>query len=87
LESRNHFFFFETAFGKSETHLHEDRPQRGKSGIKDLNRIAAEFESVFSTHCRDVDQGRVTGEERRGTSVFQFLSRRRRFLRQSEIHI
>jgi len=40
-----------------------DRPQRGKGGITNLSRIAGEFESMFCSHCRDIDQGRVTGEK------------------------
>ncbi len=40
-----------------------DRPQRGKSGLRDLARVAKEFDALFARHCRDVDQGRVTGEK------------------------
>lgn len=40
-----------------------DRPQRGKSGLRDLDRVAREFDALFAQHCRDVDQGRVTGEK------------------------
>ena len=41
-----------------------ERPQRGKSGLRDLTRVAAEFPSLFSAHCRDVPQGRPTPEKR-----------------------
>src|SRR4051794_29487776 len=43
--------------------LLHDRPQRGKSGIKDLDRLAVNFETMFATHCCDIDQGRATGEK------------------------
>lgn len=43
--------------------LLHDRPQRGKSGLKDLKRAAGEFEDLFAKHCRDVDHGRETGEK------------------------
>ncbi len=42
--------------------LHE-RPQRGKSGLRNPERVAKNFETLFATHCRDVDQGRETGEK------------------------
>jgi len=31
--------------------------------MTNLSRIADEFESMFATHCRDIDHGRVTGEK------------------------
>jgi hypothetical protein len=40
-----------------------DRPQRGKSGITNLDRVAADFETMFVKSCRDVDHGRFTGEK------------------------
>lgn len=40
-----------------------DRPQRGKSGIHDLERVAENFEELFAKHCRNVPHGRVTGEK------------------------
>ena len=40
-----------------------DRPQRGKGGMTQLSRIADEFDTMFSTHCRDIEHGRVTGEK------------------------
>ncbi len=39
------------------------RPQRGKSGLRDLGRVARDFEALFEKHCRDVAQGRETGEK------------------------
>jgi hypothetical protein len=43
--------------------LLHDRPQRGKSGIRNLERLARDFERLFGVHCRDVDHGRPTGEK------------------------
>lgn len=40
-----------------------DRPQRGKSGLTNLARVVTDFEDMFAAHCRDVPQGRVTGEK------------------------
>jgi hypothetical protein len=39
------------------------RPQRGKSGLRDLRRVANNFEELFRQHCVEIDHGRVTGEE------------------------
>ena len=41
-----------------------DRPQRGKSSITDLGRLAAEFAETFRIHCVDCEQGRPTPEKR-----------------------
>lgn len=40
-----------------------DRPQRGKGGITDVDGLARDFEAMFGAHCRDIDQGRPTGEK------------------------
>lgn len=40
-----------------------DRPQRGKSGISNLRRLAEDFETLFGAYCRSVEHGRVTGEK------------------------
>jgi hypothetical protein len=40
-----------------------DRPQRGKSGIKDLRNLADHFEDLFQRHCVEIEQGRETGEK------------------------
>lgn len=40
-----------------------DRPQRGKSGITNLKRLAEDFEALFGAHCRSVEHGRATGEK------------------------
>lgn len=39
------------------------RPQRGKTGLQNLERVAASFETLFATHCVDIEHGRVTGEK------------------------
>ena len=39
------------------------RPQRGKSGITNVDRLVSDFESIYGKHCRDIDQGRPTGEK------------------------
>jgi hypothetical protein len=41
-----------------------ERPQRGKSGLRDLPRVAADFENLFNEHCKDIEQGRPTKEKR-----------------------
>jgi hypothetical protein len=41
-----------------------DKPQRGKSGLTNLDRVARDFEPLFAAHCRDVPQGRITGEKK-----------------------
>lgn len=40
-----------------------DRPQRGKSGITNLKAVVLGFEALFDAHCRNVEQGRATGEK------------------------
>lgn len=40
-----------------------DRPQRGKSGITNLEHLARYFEQEFDAHCRNIEHGRVTGEK------------------------
>lgn len=44
--------------------LRPDRPQRGKSGFRDLDRLDREFEALYERHCIDVAQGRPTPEKR-----------------------
>lgn len=43
--------------------LLHDRPQRGKSGIRNLDGLVKDFERMFGVHCRDVEHGRATGEK------------------------
>lgn len=49
--------------GISMVGLLPDRPQRGKSGLTNLQSVAANFEKLFHAHCRNVEQGRITGEK------------------------
>lgn len=43
--------------------LLSDRPQRGRSKLKDLGRVARNFEVLFEKHCQDIGQGRETREK------------------------
>jgi|GEM_PF-411441 len=49
--------------GVSMVGLLHDRPQRGRSGITDLEAFARSYASEFEKHCRSVTQGRPTGEK------------------------
>lgn len=40
-----------------------DRPQRGKSAIRDLQKLADTFDVLFTQHCVEIDHGRITGEK------------------------
>lgn len=52
------------AGGVSMVGLLPERPQRGRSQIRDLPRLARELDAQFAKHCRDVAQGRPTPEKR-----------------------
>lgn len=39
------------------------RPQRGRSGVRNLAALAASFEAEFKEHCLDVEHGRPTPEK------------------------
>lgn len=43
--------------------LLSDRPQRGRRKLKDLGRVARDFEALFKKHCQDIGQGRETKEK------------------------
>lgn len=43
--------------------LTPERPQRGKSGMRGLQRLAANFDPEFKKHCIEVEQGRPTAEK------------------------
>lgn len=43
--------------------LLRETPQRGKSGLTNLERVVADFETLFAAHCEGVKQGRATGEK------------------------
>lgn len=55
--------FRPSSSGVAMVGLLPERPQRGKSGLRDLGRVARDFEQLFAAHCRDVPHGRVTGEK------------------------
>lgn len=40
-----------------------DRPQRGKSGLTNLERVVTSFEQMFDEHCRTVEHGKPTREK------------------------
>ena len=56
--------FRPSSTGISMVGLRPDRPQRGKSQITNLQRLASTFEREFQTHCVDCDHGRPTPEKR-----------------------
>ena len=49
--------------GVAMVSLLPDRPQRGRSGLRDLHRIARDFETLFRSWCVEIEQGRKTGEK------------------------
>lgn len=55
--------FRPSSSGVTMVGLLPERPQRGKGGIRNLKRLASEFEAEFADHCKDVPHGRVTGEK------------------------
>jgi len=62
--ARGHEVHFRpAATGVAMVGLRPDRPQRGKSGIRDLGRLAKGFDDAFKTHCVSPKQGRETPEK------------------------
>lgn len=61
---RGQVHFRPSSTGVSMIGLRPDRPQRGKSRIKDLGRLANDFDRIFREYCVDCDQGRPTREKR-----------------------
>jgi len=62
-QARGHKVHFRpSATGVAMVGLTSDRPQRGKSGIRDLARLARNFEEAFKKHCLPDEQGRETPE-------------------------
>ena len=43
--------------------LQPRRPQRGRSGFRDLHRLSATFDECYTRHCVAVEQGRPTPEK------------------------
>jgi hypothetical protein len=62
-EHGNRVHFRPSSTGVAMVGLLHDRPQRGKGGIRNLERLSSDFESMFQEHCHDVEHGRVTGEK------------------------
>jgi len=63
-QARGHEVHFRpSATGVAMVGLTSDRPQRGKSGIRDLARLARNFEEAFKKHCLPDEQGRETPEK------------------------
>ena len=55
--------FRPSSSGVTMVGLLPDRPQRGKSKITNLKSLTDGFEAMFDAHCRNVAQGRATGEK------------------------
>ena len=55
--------FRPSAGGVAMIGLLPSRPQRGRSGFRDLDRLSRDFELLFERHCVDVPQGRPTPEK------------------------
>jgi hypothetical protein len=55
--------FRPSSTGVAMVGLLPERPQRGQSGVVNLERLVNDFDARFATHCRDVEQGRMTGEK------------------------
>lgn len=55
--------FRPSATGVAMVGLTPKRPQRGKSGIRDLARLAKDFDEAFHAHCVSTAQGRETPEK------------------------
>lgn len=56
--------FRPSSTGVSMVGLLPERPQRGKSGITNLKRLAANFDAEFRAHCVDCPHERPTPEKR-----------------------
>jgi len=57
------------------------RPQRGRSGFRDLDRLARDFDSLFQSHCVDVPHGRATPEKKLQSWIMADAYRHERELR------
>lgn len=49
--------------GVSMIGLLPERPQRGKSGVENLQKLADDFDVLFARHCVEIEHGRITGEK------------------------
>ena len=52
-----------TSKGVTLLGLTPERPQRGKSGFRNLSRLVENFEQLFAEHCQPADHGRPTPEK------------------------
>ena len=62
-EHRGRVHFRPGSRGVAMVGLLSSRPQRGRSGFRDLARLARDFEALFQKHCVEVAQGRPTPEK------------------------
>lgn len=65
LEHQGRVHFRPSSQGVAMIGLLPERPQRGKGGIRDLQRLAREFESLFRRHCVDVVKRKQKTPEKR----------------------
>jgi hypothetical protein len=63
-EHQGRVHFRPASQGVAMVGLLPERPQRGRSGIRDLKRLAREFDARFRRDCIDIDHGRSTPEKR-----------------------
>lgn len=73
--------FRPSSTGVAMVGLLHDRPQRGKSGLRNLKKAASEFETLFSKHCQDIEHGRETGEKALQSFLIRESYRNARHLR------
>lgn len=65
IETSNGLVHFRPASsGVTMIGLTPDRPQRGKGGFSNIDRLVGQFDALFREHCVDIDQGRPTAEKR-----------------------
>ena len=62
-EHRGRVHFRPGSRGVAMVGLLSSRPQRGRSGFRDLTRLSQNFESLFKKHCVEIAQGRPTPEK------------------------
>lgn len=73
--------FRPSSTGISMIGLRPDRPQRGRSGITNLERLAANFEQEYEVHCVSCQHKRATPEKRLQSHLLAQAYRGRRFIR------
>jgi len=55
--------FGPSASGVAMIGLHPDRPQRGRSGFRNLRRVRENFDKLYDKHCVKCEHGRSTPEK------------------------